>query len=300
MGAAACRLPLVESLLVDFLDLGNQRIARVGGGALVLEGAVAELLEPRHEDSLIHAALPDGHRTIDLLHQGAYRVGQGLDALLGGVKLEPEVLGDLGIFLVGHEFAVFRPGSEFGGLGAVVLDHIGQQHRVGQAVRDVVLAAELVGHRVVEPKERVGEGHTGDAGGVVHLLPGFLVGVAILISARQVLEDHLDRLHGKAVGVVRGKDRNISLDRVGQHVQAGVAGRALGQGHDELRVDDRDIRGELVVGQRVLDIPVLLVGDDREGGDLTAGTRGGRDTDHLGLVAQVREVIGSLADVEEL
>ena len=35
--------------------------------------------------------------------------------------------------------------------------------------------AELVGHGVVEAQEGVGEGHTGHAGGVVHLLAGMRV-----------------------------------------------------------------------------------------------------------------------------
>lgn len=45
-----------------------------------------------------------------------------------------------------------------------------QQRRQRQAMRHLVLGADGGGHAVGYPQHGVGEGHAGDAGGVVHLL----------------------------------------------------------------------------------------------------------------------------------
>ena len=261
-------------------------------------GLVGHLIQVGQEGLFIHALALDGAGDV----HGILEVGDGLDEarhpLLGGGAGQAQGLGDLGVPLVGDEVLILGPGGELGGPLGVVGDDVGQQDGVGPAVGDVVGGAQLVGQGVVDAQKGVGEGHAGDAGGVVHPLPGLLVG-AVVVGPLQVLEHHADGVEGQAVGVVGGQHRNIGLDGVGQNIHAGVGGHRLGHRHDELGVHDGHVGGEFVVGQGVLDV-VLLVGDDGEGGDLRTGAGGGGDADQLGLFAQFREVVGALADVKEL
>ena len=73
-------------------------------------------------------------------------------------------------------------------------------------MRQVVVGAQLVRHRVADAQEGIGEGHTGHAGGVGHLLAGVRIVCALVIGGRQVGEDVLHRLERQAVGVVGGHD----------------------------------------------------------------------------------------------
>ncbi len=79
----------------------------------------------------------------------------------------------------------------FGGLRGVEAHDAGHDDSVGDAVGQVMERAKLVGHGVVDAQEGVGEGHTGHAGGVGHLLAGVRVLGAVLIAAGQVLKDEL-------------------------------------------------------------------------------------------------------------
>ena len=56
-----------------------------------------------------------------------------------------------------------------------------------------------------------------------------------------------------------------------------AAGQALGLGHHIVGVHNRHVGHQLVVSQGLLDAG-LLIGDDGEGGNLGAGTRGGGDS----------------------
>ena len=87
---------------------------------------------------------------------------------------------------------------------------------------------------------------------------------------------------------------------MGQYVHARISRDGLGHGGNKLRVDDGNIRGQLIVGQRIFDVAILLVGDDREGGHLAAGAGGGGDGDHLGLFAQIGEMECTFADIHKL
>ena len=163
-------------------------------------------------------------------------------------------------------------------------------------MRNVIFAAQLVRHGMVQAQEGVGEGHAGDAGGIVHLLAGKAVAV---IRFFQIGEHHLDGVQGQAVGVVVGHGGHIRLNGVRQHVQARVGHDALWHAPGELRVDDGNIRREAVVGQRVFDVAVLFIGDDREACPLAACAGGGGNGHQLRLCAQLRELERALADIKE-
>ena len=100
--------------------------------------------------------------------------------------------------------------------------------------------------------------------------------VRMLVRDRQVLEHQPNRLHGVGVGVGRSVNRNASLERVRQAVDAGIGGQAFRHRHDELRIDDRHVGSQRVIGQRHL-APALLVDQDGKGSDFAAGAAGRGD-----------------------
>mmetsp|Transcript_27186 Transcript_27186/g.59356 ORF Transcript_27186/g.59356 Transcript_27186/m.59356 type:complete len:407 (-) Transcript_27186:1092-2312(-) len=85
---------------------------------------------------------------------------------------------------------------------------------------------------------------------------------------------------------------------MGQGIDPPPCGKLFGDIEHQLGVHDGHMGGEGVVGQGVLHAS-LLVGHHREGSDLGAGSRGGGDADHLGLLAEGRHVVHPLADVHE-
>ena len=116
-------------------------------------------------------------------------------------------------------------------LGAEAADE-GEQQGVGGAVRDVEPAAQLVGQGVVDAQEGVGEGDTGDSGGVGHLLTGHRVSLGIpesgAVGPGQVVEHHLGSIAAHAVGILGGKGGDVCLRSVSQHIVAGCLGGSGG------------------------------------------------------------------------
>ena len=197
---------------------------------------------------------------------------------------------------------VLREGAHLSrhGVGVEAQDLLHHQ-RVGDAVRDVVEGAELVGHRVHDAEEGVREGHAGHRRGVRHLLAGLRVRRLRdrrVVALRQVLEDVLQGLDGEAVGVARRHHRGVGLEGVGDGVDARRARQAGRRHHLDVGVDDRHLRHQLVVGERILHAR-LLVGDDGERRHLRARAGRGRDRDEVGLLAHLRERVDALADVHE-
>ena len=162
----------------------------------------------------------------------------------------------------------------------------------------VVERAQLVRHRMADPQKCIGKRHTGHGGGIGHFLTGNRVMLAVVIGAGQIFKDHLESAQCQTVGIVGGHDGGIGFQRVRNGVNAGGAGQPLGGGHVEVGVDDGHVGHQLIVGQRVLDAGVLI-GDDGEGGHLTAGTGRGGNGDEIGLFAHLREGVGALADIHE-
>ena len=70
---------------------------------------------------------------------------------------------------------------------------MGEKDRAGLTVDRVEFATHLVGKGVDQTKEAIGEGHTGDRGGVMHLFAGFEVVLTIFDRAGQIGEDELNR-----------------------------------------------------------------------------------------------------------
>ena len=228
----------------------------------------------------LHAAVGvvlDGLRDVELVVEVADLLDERGDELL--VRLAGKVqdlLGNVGVALGGTRV-----------LG-VPLDDLAQVHGVGGTVDDVAVlkgGTGLVGHGVDDAQQARGEGDAGDALGLVHVLTGLLVA---LIGLREPLDDLADAVKGVGVGE-HGRERgDIGLHAVRQGIHAGVGAELGGHGVGELGVDDGDVRGDVEVGERVLDA-LGVVRDDGERGDLggRAGSRG--DGAEVGLLAQLGE-----------
>src|SRR5699024_1291525 len=89
---------------------------------------------------------------------------------------------------------------------------------VGYAVRQVVERAELMSHGVAYAEERVGKRHTGHGSRVRHLLSRYGVGLTVVIRVGEILEDALESLDSKTVGVVGSHDGSVCLESVGNGV----------------------------------------------------------------------------------
>ena len=139
----------------------------------------------------------------------------GLDGELGSFvsglacRILTEELGD---------FAEAAAGSD-----AVVFLNVGEKDGVALAVRQVVEAAELMGHGVHVAEAGVVEGHAGEIFGVAHTFTGFLVG-AVGDGAAEVAVDVFHGLFSAGIGHGGGGGGNISFHGVGQGVHAGGGG----------------------------------------------------------------------------
>ena len=139
-----------------------------------------------------------------------------------------------------------------------------------------------MGHGVDDAQQRVGEGHAGQALGVVHPIPG---GHVAVVAVHQVGGDHLNGVEGQGIGVVAVHGGHIGLDGVGHGIHAGVGSELGGHGLRQIRVHDGHIRGDVEVRQGILDA-LLIIGNNRERGDLGSGAGGGGNRAEPGLLAQ--------------
>ena len=142
-----------------------------------------------------------------------------------------------------------------------------------------------MGHGVHDAQQCVGEGHTGQALGVVH---GVTLGHIAVVAVHQVALDHADGKDGQRVGVVTVGGGHIGLNGVGHGVHTGVGHQLLGHGLGQVGVHDGHVRGDLEVGDGVLDA-LLVIGDDGEGGHLGGSAGGGGDGAEVCLAAQRRD-----------
>ena len=141
-------------------------------------------------------------------------------------------------------------------------------------------------HRMHDAEQRVGEGHAGQALRVVHTVARFHIAV---VGLDQQLVDHLNRIQRERVGIIAVERGNICLDGVRHRVHTRVGRQLLRHRLREVGIDDGHVRRDVEIGQRILDA-LLVVGDDRERGDLRRRARGGRDGAELRLRAQRREI----------
>ena len=136
-------LSAVISVCIELLNLRHQRIARVGGGALVGVRVVRKARQVVEEYLLVNAALLDGAGHVEACAQILDCLHKVRNALLCGFARNAEMLRNLGKFLIRNKGFIFREDCKLRGLLAVVGDDIGQQDGVRAAVRDVILTAEL-------------------------------------------------------------------------------------------------------------------------------------------------------------
>ena len=93
------------------------------------------------------------------------------------------------------------------------------------------------------------------------------------------------------IGVVVGDRGDIRLDGMGHCIHTGVCGQLLRHRLCQLGVNNRDIRRDVVVSERVLDA-LVIVGDDRECGNFGSRAGGRRNCAEMRLRAELREAEG--------
>ena len=292
----------VVSVKIHLLDFLHHRITRVGAGALIVESLLGHFVETREEVFLIRDVIADRGLDADT----GLKVSDGGDEVLELLGLvaaaNAESRGDLEVALKTVGVAVLRERTHLARhrIG-VEAEHFFHHERIGDTVRYVVECTELVGHRVHYAEERIGESHTGDRGGISHLLTGDGISALLngcIVASGEIREDRLERTNGKTVGIVRREHRSVSLESVGDGVDARSARKAGRRGHLHIGVDNRHRRHKLVVGERILSTR-RLVGDDGERSYFGAGTRRSRDADERRLDAHLREAVDALADVHK-
>ncbi len=96
-----------------------------------------------------------------------------------------------------------------------------------------------------------------------------------IVGSRQILENHLDGLQSQRIGVRTVQGGNISLDGVGQSVHTGVSNLFYRKTHNQIRINDSYIRGDVEVSQRILDTSAVIC-DNGEGSYFgsSTGSRG--------------------------
>ena len=195
---------------------------------------------------------------------------------------DSERIGDVTVLLSGEVLVVFHDRS--------------QQNAVGHAVCHAEAATQRVCHAVHQAKADVGIGHAGDIGGVGHLFASRNVAVGAL---GEVLGDHADGLHRQAVGQAPRTRGDVSLDGVGQGVEAGSDLESARHGIGQIRVHEGDDRDVMRVDGHELAL-VGRVGDHIVDGGFGRGAGGGRHAeDRYGRVLGVcyalkREHVGEL------
>ena len=146
-------------------------------------------------------------------------------------------------------------------------------------------SAGLVCHGVYDAEQSVGERHTGQTLCVVHVVTG---GHIAVIGRDKVLHDHLDCVDGERVGEIAVCGGNIRFNRMGHSIHTGVRNELLRHRLGKVRVNDGDIRGNLEVGDRVLDA-LLIIGDDGERGHFRCGAGSRGNGAEVCLLAKLRQ-----------
>ena len=160
----------------------------------------------------------------------------------------------------------------------VEAQHMRQDERVRETMRNVEMTAERVGERMDGGDGRIGEGLAGEHGAEQHFAPRLDV-ATVAHGSEQRAAHQRQRLarqqprDGIAVGVQRG----IGLDGMDHGVDAGRRGDMRRQAERQRGIEDGDV-GE----KHRRDDAHLLAGrrrDDRDRRDLRAGAGRGRNED---------------------
>ena len=153
-------------------------------------------------------------------------------------------------------------------------------------VTAAVCSTGFVCHGMNDTQQSVGECHTSQALCVVHACTSFHISI---IACYQIAADHLDCVQSKRIGVIAVQSRNISFDCMGHSVHTGVSSQFLWHGFSQSRVNDCNVWSDIEVSQRIFNA-FLVVGDNRESGYFSSGTRSGWDSAESSFFAKFWEV----------
>ena len=157
---------------------------------------------------------------------------------------------------------------------------------------DVILAAQGIAQSVYGGGARGGDGHAGVEAGDLHLVLG-VHGLGIVAGPLDVVQDHVQSLHGEDVAEGVGLVRGPALNGVSQGVYAGGGGNFPGQLLDHNGVQNDVIRDHVGVHDAHLQL-LLRHGHDGVGRGLRAGAGGSGD--HQGLDA----LLGAAGLIQQL
>ena len=202
---------------------------------------------------------------------------QALHLLGNRMTAQAEQVGHGGVLLVRIIPALVRRGHELGRDRRVESNHVRQHERIGAAVGDAEASAEGVRQRMIDPDRRVRKCQRRDAGGVVHHAARLQI-LRLAVSDGQIAEHQADCLHRVRVGVWRSKNRNAGFERVGEAVDTGVGSQPFRHRHDELRIDNRHVGRQRIVGEGHF-APARAIDHDGERSHFAAGPAGGGDGD---------------------
>ncbi|VUS45122.1 hypothetical protein SB6422_05267 [Klebsiella huaxiensis] len=153
-------------------------------------------------------------------------------------------------------------------------------------------------HGVAHPEEGVSKSDPGDGCRIMDALAGHRVFRPLVIRSGQIRFQQLQRLQRLTVREFGGQHGNIGFQRVGHCVQTTEGAQGLRHIHYQVSVDNRHIRGQCVVRQRIF-LPGGIVGDHRKRRDLRSGAGSGGDRHHPGFDAHFREGVDTLADIHK-
>ena len=158
---------------VQLFDLLHQRVARVGGCALVLKGPVGEQVQIAQKLFFTNAVLLDAGRDIQFFGKAALTASTRPATLAASsFSAKAKVTGQLCVFFIRHKLLIlWGIWQTLLASARCIQSDIRQQNGVRTAMRHMVLPAQLVRHGVVQSQERVGKRHAGNAGSIVHGFP---------------------------------------------------------------------------------------------------------------------------------
>ena len=119
-----------------------------------------------------------------------------------------------------------------------------------------------------------------------------------MVRRRQVIFQQLQRLQRLAVRELGGQYGNVSFQRMGHRIQTTERAQGLRHFHDQVGINNRHIRGQGIVSQRVL-LPGGVIGNNGERRHFRAGTRRGGDRHHFGFNPHFRELVDTFTDIHK-
>nr|WP_241967328.1 hypothetical protein [Salmonella enterica] len=192
--------------------------------------------------------------------------------------------------------------AESGLLGRVVIrvvaDNVTNQQGVRQTVRNVELRAQFVRHGVTYTEEGVGKRDTGDSRCTVNTFTRNRVFRPFVVRRRQVFFQQFQGLQSLTVRELRSQYGNVSFQGVSYRIQTTERTQGLRHIHHQVGVDNRHIRGQGIVSQRIF-LTGCIVGHNRKRCDFRTGTGSGGDGDHFRFHAHFRELVDTFTDVHK-